>query len=184
MTSSLTHLPPPDLAPDAELVAAALAGDGRAQRLLYERHAPAIARLARRLCADREDARDLVQDAFERAFSALHTLREPQCFGPWVAGTVFRMGYRIARRTRRLHRLTFEMALEATRPVPTPDLHYELRGVSQMVAKLPAKRRTALLLRRVDEMALAEIAESMQASVSSVKRWIAGGERALLKAVA
>jgi RNA polymerase sigma-70 factor (ECF subfamily) len=71
--------------PDGDLVARALAGDEAAFRLLYDRHRPAVFRLARGFASlGADDVEDVVQETFVRAFRALARLERPGRFGAWV----------------------------------------------------------------------------------------------------
>jgi DNA-directed RNA polymerase specialized sigma24 family protein len=71
---------------DGDLVRLARRGDAAAFRLLVERHAAVVRARATRLGAHPGDVDDLVQEAFLQAFAALDRLRDPDRFGPWLAG--------------------------------------------------------------------------------------------------
>ena len=69
---------------DEILVQRYLAGERDAFRQLVERHTPALFNLAFRLTRDREEAADITQEAFRRAFEALPTSRTDLPFKPWL----------------------------------------------------------------------------------------------------
>jgi RNA polymerase sigma factor (sigma-70 family) len=83
---------------DGELVRLARAGDAAAFRLLVERHQAMARARAARLCAQPDDADDIVQEAFLQAFVALDRLRDPGLFGAWLAGIVSNVHRAAARR--------------------------------------------------------------------------------------
>ena len=72
---------------DAELVRRTLDGDHRAFALLYDRHSRSVRAVVAAVARDRGQQDDLVQEAFARAFSRLHTLRDADRFRPWVLQT-------------------------------------------------------------------------------------------------
>ena len=68
----------------AELVARAKAGDEEAFGLLVESHSRDVFRLAYRLTGSRENADDVVQEAFLRAYRSLHRFDSRSRFGTWL----------------------------------------------------------------------------------------------------
>jgi RNA polymerase sigma-70 factor, ECF subfamily len=84
---------------DGELARRARAGDAGAFALLVERHFPPARALAARLCADPDDADDIVQEAFLQAFAGLGRLRDPDRFGAWLAGIVRNISRAATRQT-------------------------------------------------------------------------------------
>lgn len=96
MVAAVLRLRPPDRArvvdvsaavdiADAELVRRALARDAWAEDLIYRRHAPRVASVARRLLRDPVEAADVTQETFLVAFERLATLTEPAAVGGRLA---------------------------------------------------------------------------------------------------
>lgn len=69
---------------DAELIARVLAGDRDAYEPLVLRYQDRIFSVVRRMVANREDARDLTQDAFVSAYRALDAFRSESSFHTWL----------------------------------------------------------------------------------------------------
>lgn len=69
---------------DADAVRKAQAGDVDAFGALYRAHAPAVYALCRRMLHTEQDARDLVQDIFVRAWEKLATFRGDSASGTWL----------------------------------------------------------------------------------------------------
>ena len=69
---------------DAELIAQALTGDSRAERVLYDRHVDRVYRIAYRLAGDDTLAMDITQDAFVRAFQRLADFRGDSALSTWL----------------------------------------------------------------------------------------------------
>src|SRR5262245_38012933 len=70
--------------PEAELIAACLAGRPHAFDLIVERHRRAVYQLCYRFVSNHEDASDLSQDVFLRAFRGLKSFRGQSSIGTWL----------------------------------------------------------------------------------------------------
>jgi RNA polymerase sigma-70 factor (ECF subfamily) len=172
---------------DAALVVAARAGEGWAQEALYQRYARMVIGLSQRILAGRDDADDLAQDAFVFAFTRLDTLQNPQAFQAWLRSIVARTASKRLRRQRLLVRLGIRRnepidADTVVSPEAPADVQSEIRSVYGLLDRLPAEERVALVLRRVEGLDLAEIAEQMKLSLATVKRRIAAAEGRLERA--
>jgi RNA polymerase sigma-70 factor (ECF subfamily) len=69
---------------DAEAAEQARKGDGSAFRVLVERHSRALFRLAYRMTGNQQDAEDLVQDTFLRAYKQLEKFDQRSAFSTWL----------------------------------------------------------------------------------------------------
>ena len=169
---------------DAALVAAAVAGNHLAKQTLFQKHAPMVNRLARRLLGPGIDCNDLVQDAFVEALLGIHRLKNGQAFQSWMCSIVVRTAQKIRRRRRLLERLGLlqQQALEMDAfcsPCAPPDIAAELRAIYALLRTLPVEMHIALVLRRVEGLSIEEIAEQMRLSISTVKRRLAAAEERL-----
>ena len=165
---------------DAELVALARAGDKSAFGVLLERYQPLALRVAVRMLADQELARDLAQEALLDAYLSLVHLRDDVRFGSWLYGIVLN----VCRGYLRDQRLQF-FSMDAMRggmryegplwvdPAPSPqevaevrDLH---RRLLRSVAALPPGEREATLLFYYDQLSVHEVAATLGISPNAVK---------------
>lgn len=173
---------------DAALVLAARAGEAWAQEALFRRHAPMVNGLAYRLMGRDADVDDLVQESFVQAFGGLHRLEDPQSFAKWLGSIVVRTASKVLRRRRLLSRLGLRRSTEpvdvdtVAARVAGPDVAAELRRTYERLERLPVDQRVALVLRRVEGMALDEVAAAMGVSLATAKRRIAAAEAALADA--
>lgn len=140
--------------------------------------------LALRLLGRDADVDDLVQDSFMRANASLDRLENPQAFASWICSIVVRTAYKLLRRRQLMRRLGLRspdpIDVEAmVSSVAPPDVAAELRELYRVVARLPAHVRIPLVLHRVEGYGLEEIAALVGASLTTVKRRIVEGERAL-----
>ena len=157
---------------DRALVGACLRGDRQAFDVIVERHQRHVYQLCYRFAGNHEDASDLAQDVFIRAYRGLHSFKGNSAFSTWL----YRIGVNVC-----LNRLGSRAQkwtpLEIT---DQPDVRAEradvrlLRGeraaeVRAAIAKLPRKQRAALVLRIYHDLPHDEIAEIVGTSVGAVK---------------
>lgn len=150
---------------DDALVRAAQAGDRGAFAELYRLHG----RLVHGILlahAPRQDADDLVQDVFLAALARMHTLREPAAFVKWIAAIARNRARMLHRGNRWLVALPDDIPDPAAAPTAG-----ELREEDVLAAihRLPEAYREPLVLRLVEGMSGAEIAERTGLTPGSVR---------------
>ena len=138
----------------------------------YVAHAPAALRFAYYLCGDREQARDLVHDAFVRVAGRFSHLRKPDVFDTYLRRTIFNL------HTSRLRRLRLErayLAREASRPIQDPEQPdpSERDAVWHAILELPARQRAAIILRFYEDLSERESAEILGCSVGALNQLVA-----------
>ncbi len=169
-----------EAARDAELVRATLDGRLPAFEQLLDRYQRAATARAWRLLNNREDAMEVTQDAFLKAYDNLRSLSRPERFGPWL----MRIVTNLALNRRRYRALRKGASLDAT---DADDEHLELpdeRSVTpeeniagedladviwRRIERLPETQRLALVMFSIDHMPQKDIAEMLQISVEAVK---------------
>jgi RNA polymerase sigma-70 factor (ECF subfamily) len=159
-------------AADADVVEACLAGNRAAFDVIVERHQRQVYQLCYRFVGNHEDASDLAQDVFVRAYRGLRGFKGDSAFATWL----YRIGVnvclnRMASRKPVLAPLT--EAQHADSRTERPDARL-LRGeraavVRAAIARLPDKQRATLILRVYHEMPHQEIAGVLGSSVGAVK---------------
>ena len=157
----LSALTPGELPPLHVTIRAAAAGDRDAFARLYADyfrmvHAILLGRVPRR------DVDDLVQDVFLSVFTRLKSLREPAAFGGWIATIARNRATDYLRQTRDQVELPAE--LPGGDPIPA-----ETFAVLDVVRQLPDAYRETLLMRLVEGMSGAEIAERTGLTPGSVR---------------
>lgn len=174
-----TVLPAAEALEDAELVARVLGGDGWSRDVLYRRHARRLLVMATRLLASRTEGEEVVQDAFIKAFSHLRRLREPPALHAWLTTITVNLVRHRLRRTRFLRLLGLDRGADdatlAALAAPTlgPDERAELALVDRVLRGVPEDQCIAWKLRRVEGLALAEVAASCGCSLATAKRRVA-----------
>jgi RNA polymerase sigma-70 factor (ECF subfamily) len=171
---------------DPELVAAAIAGERWAPEAIFRRYSRLVNGLSFRLMGSRADADDLAQDVFVQAFQSLHRLENRQSLSSWLCSITVRTAHKRIRRLRLMTRLglrrseavNFDAVVSSTAP---PEVQVEVRGIYAILHELPAEDRMALVLRRVEGMAIGEIAAHLERSVATVKRRLKSAEAHLAR---
>jgi RNA polymerase sigma-70 factor, ECF subfamily len=175
-------LPSVDVIGDAELVARALRGDRWSRDVLYRRHAHYLLAVSARLLANRNEGEEVVQDAFVVGFERLGTLRDPSAVRPWLAQIAVSLVRRRLRRGRLLRFLGLDRTIEdATLEALAahdmgPEDRAELALVDRMLDRMPTDLRIAWMLRRVEGIALAEVAATCKCSLATAKRRIVAAD--------
>ncbi len=162
---------------DATLVARALGGDPAAHRAIYDRHRPAVWRLARGFGDfDADDVDDVVQESFVRAFRSLAKLKEPDRLGPWLLTIARNRALsRLARRRARgamADELTREAEVAATeeQTPPDPAAGAELEVVRRVISDLPEgpEKETVRLFYLEGTLSAREIADRLGVGKSAI----------------
>jgi len=169
---------------DSVAVAQARAGDPGAFRVLVERHSRNLFRLAYRMTGHQQDAEDVVQETFLRAYRQLAKFDERASFGTWL--------YRIAAncaldtiRARKRRAEQNESAVEEGAPdpiqslpdsAPPPDRLAMSGQAGQRVAaalnELSEMERTAFVLRHFEGMCIDDISRTLGVQPNSAKHSI------------
>ena len=161
-----------DTADDAALVAAAAAGSSVAFDLLVTRHRRAVYQLCYRFVNHHEDAADLTQDAFVRAWKALPAFRGQAQFSTWLHRiTVNVCLNKVGSRGPVAEPIDAEALEDRRQPRPGDALLADERAaqVRAAVAALPPRQREALILRTYHELSHQEVAAIVGTSVGAVK---------------
>jgi RNA polymerase sigma-70 factor (ECF subfamily) len=155
---------------DHELVARARGGDREAFRLLVERYEGRAYAIAYGFVGHREDARDIVQEAFLKAYRTLGGFRGDSSFYTWLYRIVVNLAIDHRRRERPVP-LEQPERLADTRGEGPADQTYrgELReAIRAAVDALPAEQRRVIILRELEGLSYAEIADTEQVPIGTV----------------
>jgi RNA polymerase sigma-70 factor (ECF subfamily) len=172
----------PDSARDEELVAAAKGGDELAFETIVKRHRQRISAVALRYTRSREDAEDIVQQTFQRAFSHLQGFEGRSSFSTWLTSIVINQALMLLRRRKALREVPIDdpsnderttPALEMADSSPDPESSYleqeEARVLAEAIGQLRPAMRTAVVLTGLQELSMLEAARQMGISAVAVK---------------
>jgi RNA polymerase sigma-70 factor (ECF subfamily) len=157
---------------EADLVAACLRGQTGAFDVIVERHRRAVYQLCYRFVGNHEDASDLAQDVFLRAYRGLRNFGGRSSLATWL----YRIGVnvclnRISAKKPQSEPIEARQHVDTRTPSPSEQLIGAERDarVRAAIAQLPRKQRVALILRMYHEMSHQEIADVVGSSVGAVK---------------
>jgi RNA polymerase sigma-70 factor (ECF subfamily) len=155
---------PSTTSPDADLVALCLRGDPDAFDALVRRHYRSAFAVALGVLGNRQDAEDVVQDAFVKAVERLEDCRETSKFVPWMMMIVRNRA--LSHRAYRKIRETSELLPEIAEAVDSPFVdaaRAELADTLEAaLATLSETQRQIVLLHDMDGWTHADIAESLE----------------------
>jgi RNA polymerase sigma-70 factor (ECF subfamily) len=156
---------------DEKVVERVLAGDKAWFEVLLRRHNQRLFRVARAIVKSDAEAEDVVQQAWLSAYSHLQQFESAARFSTWLTRIAINEALgRAARGARR-----GEVELEETEPMTsrTPEVEVarreEARLLEAAVDDLPESYRIVFMLREVQELSVAETAESLGISEENVK---------------
>ena len=166
---------------ESELVKQALDGDQKAYRILFENHKQAIYHIIVKIVRNNEEAQDLVQETFIKAFSSLKSYNPTYRFTTWL--------YKIAAnssidhiRKRKLQTFSLDQPVDTKDgqlSVEVPDMSYHPErdlsaksqnlSISEAIESLPEKYRQVIVKRHQEDKSYEEIAEYLGVPVGTVK---------------
>ncbi len=177
---------------DMTLVAAAKNQNRQAFEVLVRRHARRIFFAARRMTRTREDAEDVVQQSFQKAFVHLHQFEGKSSFSTWLTRIAINEALILLRKSRRLREVLINdttegeealFALEIPDSGQSPEDNYSQRERQQILFsamnELAPGMRKAIELRELGERSTEETARIMGISVNAVKARVFHGRRKL-----
>ena len=165
---------------DEELVTRAQAGDQESFNQLVNRWERPIYALAYRTLGREEDARDVVQEAFLRAFRGLKGFKGQAKFSSWLYRITLNLCRDWMRRNRRAPLVQVPEGDDATdmaEQIPSPAESVEVlvarremsAAVAKAMAELPDEQRTAILMKEFHGLTFQEIADALDCPLSTVK---------------
>lgn len=172
---------------DAELVAAFNSGQARAFSDIVRRYHPRLIFIARRYAKNEQDVQDIVQEALFRAARSLHTFRQESSLSTWLHRLVLNAGHDHMVRRRRSTHMSLDDDEKINKDVnpllahdPTVNVDRSIM-LREVVSRLPAAQRRALLLIDVAGLTVERAAREMGVQPGTVKSRRARARRALHK---
>jgi len=176
---------------DGALVAAAKRGDTQAFEELVLRHKQKVLAVAQRITNNREDAEDVAQESFHKAFLHLDAFQERSRFSTWLTRIAMNEAFMLLRRRRGVFEVLPENPDDGMKSSseafvdqsPNPEESCWRRERTELLTEainhLGPTIRTAILLRHIEERSVKETAQILGASITVVKARVFQGRRKL-----
>ena len=167
---------------EREIIDAVLSGDVNAFEELVTEYQTRVYNIALKMTGNREDAFDISQEAFIKAYKALNGFRGESSFGSWLYRLTANMSVDFIRR-QNIHKpyklVYLDDEGELERPYEIPDYSGEPQSrlesmetreaIDAGLKSLPSEQRLILILRDVDGLSYQEISEALEMELGTVK---------------
>ena len=162
---------------DAPLVRRFKNGDEKAFSEIVKHHQPRLLQVATVLLQNEQDAMDMVQDVFVKAYFKLRSFREDSSLYTWLYRILYNRCISFLRRKKIIKFLSFntedEESIEFPSNDPIPDKQYEqseiMQAVTEALGKLPIRQRTVFTMKQLDGLKFVEISEVMGITEGAAK---------------
>ena len=170
---------------ERDLIARVRAGDRDAFGALVERHIVRALALGFRVLHHREDAEDLVQDAFLTGLEHIDAFDTHRPFWPWLARIIVNRGLDLARArsVRVTEPLPEDLTDGGTSPHDTAERREVFARFRHELALLPSRQQLVMQLVELDGYSVAEVAEMLESSPSTVRWHLHTGRQRLRQAL-
>lgn len=172
---------------ERELIEKAGRGDAYAFEQLISAHENKMYAVALRMCGNREDAQDCLQEAMLRVYRAMSGFKGQSSFSTWVYRITMNSCLDELRRRKSRTATSLDAMLEngfapsdeGDTPEQSSLRSEQRRALEQAIAKLPEDMRAAIVLRDIQGCSYDEIAEALNANVGTIKSRISRGREKL-----
>src|SRR3954469_12829516 len=188
--------PSPTGPSDGQLVSQATAGDRKAFDELIRRYQRQAVAVSYRLLGNTQDALEVTQDAFLKAFTSLASLQKPEAFGGWLMRIVSNLSLNFRRGRKNKQQLPLDDLLGPSEPStagaagsdwmsqsgdPVRKLESQELGkkLQEALNQLPEKQRLAIVMFTIEQMPQKQVAETLDCSVEAVKWHVFQGRKKL-----
>ena len=167
---------------ESALIAAAKSGNAQAFEALIARHRQRILAIALRRARVRQDAEDIMQQTFQKAFLHLHQFEGRSSFSTWLTRVAINEAQMLHRKSGNTREVSIDdlnehaetvTPLEIQDSAPDPEAAYSKREWRRILSfalnELPRRTRRAIQLRDLDERSTEETARILGISISAVK---------------
>ena len=176
---------------DGTLVAATKRGDTRAFEELVLRHRQRVLAVAQRITLNREDAEDVAQESFHKAFLHLDAFQERAQFSTWLTRIAMNEAFMLLRRRRGVFEVLPEnpddgmkssseaFVDQSPNPEESCSQRERMQLLTEAINRLGPTIRTTILLRDIEEQSVKDTAQILGTSITAVKARVFQGRRKL-----
>jgi RNA polymerase sigma-70 factor (ECF subfamily) len=176
---------------DGELVAATKSGNKEAFEQLVFRYERKVLAVAQRIVNNREDAEDVAQESFHKAFLHLGAFEEKSLFSTWLTRIAMNEAFMVLRRRRRVLEVSEKTGDDDAKSVaatfvdqtPNPEQSCwqkeRAKFLTEAINRLSPKLRTTILMYDIEEHSVNETAQILGMSIAAVKSRLNHGHEKL-----
>lgn len=180
-----------DKLPDRELVAATKRGSRQAFDQLVVRYERRVLTVAQRILVNREDAEDVAQMTFHKAFLHISSFQEKSLFSTWLTRIAMNEAFMVLRRRKRNFEVSHEDLDDDAKSIaptfvdqsPNPEQSCRrmerIKLLSEAINRLSPKLRRAILLYDIEEHSVIETAHILGTTIAAVKSRLNHGREKL-----
>jgi RNA polymerase sigma-70 factor, ECF subfamily len=156
---------------DLDLINRTEAGEREAFNDLVKKYQKPLYAMVYRMVGNHEDASDLLQKAFVKAFTGLKSFQRRATFKTWLYQIAINLAKNVYRERSRIEQVPIDDVIikRDPRTLETMIVNENRQLLRQALARLPEKQRITLMLRLQSEKKFEEIAEIMKCSVGTAK---------------
>ncbi len=151
-----------------KLVQACVDGYHQAQRRMFDLYQNRVLSLMIRMTGDREEAQDLVQDAFMRVLARIGDFRGDSALGTWIHRVAVNEALQKLRRKRRRKRIFDDAVEDISKPTTHSEDPSQRMDVRYAIDDLPPRMRQMVELRYYSGLTYEEIADELGVSKGTV----------------
>lgn len=178
---------------ESQLVKLALKGDQAAFAELVELYQEKLFHMAYRMLNNRQEAEDVVQEAFLRVYNNLERYNDAMKFSTWIYRIATNLCIDRLRKRKPIYSLDAESSdyegLDGYSMIPSDDrtpesellLSETQRIIHQAIDTLPPKYKTVMILRYIHELSLQEVGDILNMPVTTIKTRVHRGREFLRK---
>lgn len=170
---------------DGELMALAREGDHGAYGQLVRRYQRAIVRHLTNLTGSRDEAVELAQDVFLKAWEAVAEWRPNSQVQPWLYRIASNLAFDLLRRRKTVRFEPIDDAHEGASSEPEPDRRLQdkqaIAGLQAALQRLPVELSEIILLREVEGLSYQDLSATLRIDEGTVKSRLARARAALVQ---
>jgi len=162
-----------------ELIARCRKGDKKSQFQLYQMYANGMLNTSSRIVGIREDAEDVVQDAFIKVFQKLDQLNESKAFGGWLKRMVINDSINFLKKKNKIRFKEVDENIGEEEVVEVPKVNYSVEKIKRAMSMLPEGYRLVTTMFLFENMSHNAIASTLNISESTSKSQYSRGRKKL-----
>lgn len=168
---------------DGTVIERVLSGDTESFGFLVDRYQDEFVAYAQYMIGSADDAADIAQESFVRAYKSLRRCKDPARFKGWLFRIVSNQCKTHLARRRRHHQESLSVAADVLADGDAPDMAAETaelsRQVHEALQQLTVDQREAIVLKYVHGLSLSEIAKVSSTTLPALKMRLLRGREAL-----